>query len=514
VGRNQWKNVCIYASCRAYTGGVDAVSIVAALLAGVLAGAGVVWFALRSQLGESKGQCGKLSADLESARAELSASQQAKAAAEARLLELEELKTTLQGKENQLDGVRTENAHLQSRIAALENEVESRKAALEEARQQLKTEFEAAASRVLNGQREAFLQEAKEKLEGITKLSQSDLEKRQQAIDALIKPINDQLGKVELHIAEMEKSRVGAYEGLSEQVKSLVETQLRLDSQAKNLVQALKSTNVRGRWGEIQLQNLVEMAGMLNYCDFMVQESVSTEDGKLRPDLVVRMPNQHQIIVDSKAPIGSYLEGHEEEDEAARAIHFQKFSNHVRSHIQALSSKAYWDQFKSAEFVVMFLPGEPFLGAALRYDPELIEFSFKHKVILATPTTLLALLKTVAYGWRQETIAKEAHRIAEEGKKLHANIADYMKHFSTIGAALEKATSAYQAAEKNMAGRMLNSAKKLETLGAKSAKTLSASAAVLAEDFEELEQRADAAPELPGVNRAEETVEGLFDEPV
>jgi DNA recombination protein RmuC len=403
---------------------------------------------------------------------------------------------------------------LSSDCARFEAEAQASEKAFTEARNKLGETFNALSADALRKNNAQFLELAQEAMKQFSAQSKGDLEKRQQAIESLVKPINDQLGKVELHITEMEKGRASAYSGLTEQVKSLVDTQIRLDSQAKNLVQALRSTNTRGRWGEIQLQNLVEMAGMMQYCDFEVQASVDTEDGKLRPDLIVRMPNQHQIIVDSKAPITSYLEGHEEEDDALRAIHFQKFSASVRDHVKALGAKSYWSQFQSAEFVVMFLPGEPFLGTAMRHDPEIFEFAFKQNVILATPTTLLALLKAVAYGWRQEQLGREAQKIAEEGKNLHEKIVEFMTHFVTVGAALDKAKGAYEAAEKKIGGPMKNSAVRLEKLGAKGKKALPKGA----QDLDDEEIGTLALVDAFDNNSLEEPVDesGLFvdEEPV
>lgn len=396
----------------------------------------------------------------------LAAQLDVKQAAEAKQAEIDRVTA------EKLSALQADVVRLSSDCARFEAEAQASERAFNEARSKLSETFNALSADALRKNNAHFLELAQEAMKQFSAESKGDLEKRQQAIENLVKPINEQLDKVETQIVAMEKTREGAYVGLSEQVKSLMESQHRLDSQAKNLVAALKGTNTRGSWGEMQLRNLVEMAGMLNYCDFTQQTTVSTDDGRLRPDLVVRMPNSHQIIVDSKAPLGSYLEGQDEEDDTIRTVHLQKFASHVREHVKALSGKTYWDQFRSAEFVVMFLPGEPFLGAALRHDPELIEYSFKQKVILATPTTLLALLKTVAYGWRQEQVAKEAHRIAEEGRRLHKNIAEFLAHFVSVGSSLKKASAAYESAEKNMAGRMTNAAKKLEELGAKSAKSL------------------------------------------
>lgn len=386
--------------------------------------------------------------------AELSTTHQARAAAEARV---EPIAEQLDRKEQQLQDLQNAVAEYREKCGKLEGEAATQRRAFEEASQKLEDIFRSTATKVLDGQREVF---------------GKDLEERKKSIGELLKPVDEKLKNLDEQIDRMERARVGAYEGLTESVKNLMESQIRLDTQAKNLVQALKSNNARGRWGEVQLKNLVESAGMLEYCDFTTQHTVATEDGKLRPDLVIRLPNQHQLVIDSKTPIGSYLEGHEEEDDAARAVHFQKFASHVRTHVLALADKTYWSQFQSAEFVVMFLPGEPFLGAAMRHDPGIFEFAFQKNVIIATPTTLLALLKAVAYGWRQEQLGREALKIADEGKSLHRNITEFMKHFVTMRDSIEKAAKACDDAEKKMAGPIRNTAVRLEKLGAKSAKAL------------------------------------------
>ena len=222
------------------------------------------------------------------------------------------------------------------------------------------------------------------------------MEQRKQAIDQLVKPVRESLEKVDGNIRNLEKAREGAYEGLREQIKGLLQTQVNLQTETANLVQALRTPNVRGQWGEIQLERAVEFAGMVEYCDFVQQESITTEEGRLRPDLIVRLPNERRIIVDAKTPLSAYLDSLGSKDEERRRARIQDHARHVRDHIRMLGSKAYWRQFDDTpEFVVLFLPGEAFFSAALEEDAELIEFGANEKVILATPTTLIALLKAV-----------------------------------------------------------------------------------------------------------------------
>ncbi|MBI4874917.1 MAG: DNA recombination protein RmuC [Acidobacteria bacterium] len=344
-----------------------------------------------------------------------------------------------------------EKAEVEARAAAVSQATEEKLALLRQTQEEMKTGFQALTGEALKSNNQAFLELAQ----------------------ATMAPVRESLGKFDEQMREVEKAREGAYAGLSKQVEALLNEQSRLRAETGNLVKALRAPQVRGRWGEIQLRRVVEMAGMVNYCDFSEQEPLEGEEGLFRPDMIVKLPNDRQIVVDSKVSLSAYLEALDAPDEDTRTQKLKDHAGQVRTHLMRLGGKKYWSRLpQTPEFVVAFLPGETFFSAALDQDPGLIEFGVDQKVILATPTTLIALLKSVAYGWQQKTLAASAEAISRLGRELFERLGVFRNHFQKVGEGLDRAVRCYNDAAGSLEARVLVSARRFEELGGPAAADL------------------------------------------
>src|SRR6266568_4492428 len=387
----------------------------------------------------------------------------------------EELRAQTESLRQNLDGLQQKlklegelKAAAEARLSEAQANFEQRRMDLEEARQKLSDAFNALAAEALKSNNQAFIQLAKSTFETIHAQAKGDLETRQKAIDGIIAPLKESLTRYEEQIQTMERARQSAYGSLEELLRNLAGLNQQLQKDTGALANALKGgPQARGRWGEMTLQRVTELAGMSEHCDFTEQESFETEGGRQRPDMVVNLPNGRRIAVDAKVPLQAFLDAAAATNEKERGEHLARHGQYVRAHMNQLASRGYWDPLGPAlELVVLFLPGESFFSAALEQDRTLIEDGMAKRVVLATPTTLIALLRAVAYGWRQELVEKNAQAISELGKDVHARMKVFVDHLATLGTQLVRAVESYNSAVGSLESRVLPSVRKFKELGA------------------------------------------------
>ncbi len=365
-----------------------------------------------------------------------------------------------------LGSARAEVLSLQATLEGERAAAEERRVAAEEMRRQLVGEFAELSRQALEQNNTQFLELADARLARSQQAARGDLDQRTQAFEQLLTPLREQLGRYEQGLRLLELERQKAYTGLSEQVRTLTASQDKLQSETRNLVTALRSPATRGRWGEMQLRRVVEMAGMVEHCDFEQQVTTEGADGRLRPDMVVTLPGARHVVVDAKVPLQAFLDANDAADESDRRTHLVAHARQLRGHVDALSKKGYWEQFEdSPEFVVAFVPGDALLAAALEHDSTLLEHAVSHHVLLATPTTLIALLRTVAYGWQQEALAENAREVQDMGRELYKRLATFGEHMARTGRSLSGAVDSYNKAVGSLERNVFPQARRFHELG-------------------------------------------------
>ena len=379
----------------------------------------------------------------------------------------------LQKVEVLLEDARRQTSELRGELEAKKAEIttitKSHEARLEELRglkHELEIKFKSLASGILESNSKAFLDRVSERFKTHSQGAQDDLAKRQQAIDSIVKPLNERLTSFETHVKEIEKARNDAYGAIRTQVDQLTKGQADLGTETRKLVQALRAPKTRGRWGEMQLRQVFDMCGMTEHVDYVTEHSIATDEGIRRPDAVVSIPGGKSIVIDAKTPLEAYLDSLESETPEQQGMQLKRHASQVRAHVKLLSSKSYQDTIDATpDFIVMFIPGETFVSAAAEVDPGLIEYAFENRVLIATPTTLMALIKAIAYGWQQEKMAENAVEVQREARELYTRLGKFGEHLSRLGRSLGSTVDSYNKAVGSLEGRVLPTARRFEAMG-------------------------------------------------
>ena len=403
------------------------------------------------------------------------------------------LNTQFEEQSEKNSALQSEKARLEAELQNVQTRLKEEREQLDQAQKRLQESFESLAAKALRGNSEQFIQLAQETFKREQQAATSDLEKRQTAIQTLVGPLKESLEQYQKRVSDIELARTRAYTSIEDQLKTFSELSQNLSKETSALKDALKKPHIRGRWGEVQLKNCVELAGMSEYSDVTFQDSTDGAEGnRLIPDMTVRMPGGRLVVVDCKTPIDAFLASLEAQNDDVRQAEMIRHGKHVKSHVQTLATKDYGKNIEgAADFTVMFLPNESFLYAALESEPDLVEFALQKKVLIATPPTLIGLLKVIRYGWNEEKLAENASRISKEGQELHKRICDFVDAYVNVGKHLDKAREEYDKGMSRLERRVLVQARRLEKLGAKSHKDLPPGLG----ELEESESRQIEAPQ-------------------